>query len=398
MSHSYEWSPGACAIAGVGSTEFSRNSGRSELTLATEASLAALEDAELGVGAIDGIIRCDLDHVSHNALAESLGIPNLTYWGDNGAGGTAACAQIAHAVAAIVSGQASVVLCFRSLNGYSGERYGRALAPDLVEVGGDGGYDEFFEPYGLTTPALLYALMTRRHMIEYGTTEEQLGHIAMVCRERAHANPRAQMKDRSMTMDDYLASRWIAEPLRLFDCCLETDGACAVVVTSAERARNTTRPPALVWSAASGTGTGVQGGMTWGALMRESLTTWPGKQVAETLYHRAGLTPADIDVAQLYDCFTPAVLVQLEDFGFCSKGDGGPFAASGALNLDGAIPVNTSGGHLSEGYIHGMNLVCEGVRQIRGESTGQVDGAETCLVTAGPPQSSSALILATDRG
>jgi len=185
----------------------------------------------------------------------------------------------------------------------------------------------------------------------------------------------------------------ISRPLRLFDFCLETDGACAVIVTSADRAKDAPKPPALIRAVAQGSLQGPQPGIQFPVLMRESITTLPARPTAETLYRRAGLGPEDIDVAQFYDCFTITVLLQIEDFGFCAKGEGGAFVSSGEIELGGRLPINTGGGHLSEGYIHGMNHVVEGVRQIRGESTSQVPGAEVCLVTSTPLPPGGALIL-----
>jgi acetyl-CoA acetyltransferase len=383
-----------CAIVGIGATDFSRESGRSELTLATQAALAAIEDAGLVPSEIDGIVRCDMDLVRPNDLAHSLGLRNLTYWGETGPGGVAPCAMVGQAIGAIMSGQAETVLVFRALNGRSGQRYG--LAPPEVSgtrVGGNGSYDEFFAPYGLATPGQIFALIAQRHMIEYGTGEKDLGAIALACRARANANPRAQMHDRPLTMDDYLESRMISRPLRLYDFCPETDGACAVVVTTAERGRDLRQKPAIVRAVAQGSLPDPQPGIQYPVLMREAITQLPAKVVADTLYRRAGLGPADIDVAQVYDCFTITVLLQLEDFGFCAKGEGGAFVSSGEIELGGRLPINTGGGHLSEGYIHGMNHVVEGVRQVRGESTSQVPGAEVCLVTSTPLPPGSALVL-----
>lgn len=388
-----------CAVAGIGATEFSRSAGRSELRLAVEASVAALEDAGLTGAEVDGIVRCDMDNVSHTALAEALGVRNLTYWGVTGPGGSAPCAQVAHAVGAVMSGQAQVVLCPRSIawssaGGIGG--VGGIGGAGATGVGGHGTYEEFFVPYGLMLPASTYAMVARRHMLDHGTTREQLGAIALACRERANRNPAAQMHDRKLDMDTYLAGRPISTPLGLYDCCLVTDGACAVVVTSTERARDLPSAPVSIRSVALGSGPGVQGGMLSSALARQSLTTWPCAWIADDLWRRAGLGPADVDVAQLYDCFTITVLVQLEDYGFCPKGEGGPFAASGAIGLTGELPVNTAGGNLSEGYIHGMNHVVEGVRQLRGESSSPVPGAEVCLVTSGPPPATSAMVLTKD--
>jgi acetyl-CoA acetyltransferase len=381
-----------CAIVGIGATDFSRSSGRSDLTLATQAALAAIDDAGLTAQDIDGIVRCDMDTVRHNDLADALGIEELTYWAEVGPGGVAPCAQVAQAVGAILSGQATTVLVFRELNGRSGRRYGLSKQSD-GRAGGGGSYDEFFLPYGLHTPGQIFALMAQRHMLEYGTTDKHLGQIALTCRERANANPRAQMHDRPLTMDDYLAARMISRPLRLFDFCLETDGACAVIVTSADRARDLRRPPVLIRAVAQNSVANPQPGIQFPVLLRDCITELPAKAVAKTLYARAGLGPQDVDVAQVYDCFTITVLMQLEDWGFCAKGEGGPFVASGEIDLGGSVPINTGGGHLSEGYIHGMNHILEGVRQIRGTSTSQVPGAEVCLVTCTPLPPGSALML-----
>ena len=389
-----------CAIAGIGQTGYSRCSGVSELSLAVQACEAALHDAGLAPSDIDGIIRNDHDHVTHNELADALGIPDLTYWGIAGAGGSAAPAQIAQAVAAVESHQASAVLVFRALNGRSGpDRYGlsrRGQSGPQV-VGGNSTYDEYFLPYGLAAAGQLYSLVARRHAIEYGTTSEQLGTIALTCRARANTNPRAQMHDRLMTRQDYDDARYISDPLRLFDYCLESDGACALVVTSAEKARDCRQGAVLIRAVAQGSGPGPKGGVLFPVLFRDSYTTFPSAAVAQTLYKRAGLGPRDINVAQIYDCFTITVLIQLEDYGFCAKGEGGPFAASGALDVGAELPINTGGGHLSEAYIHGLNHVVEGVRQMRGHSTSQVAGAEVCLVTGGSPPASSALVLRSDR-
>lgn len=381
-----------CAIVGIGATDFTRNSGRSDLTLATQAALAAIGDAGLEPEDIDGIVRCDMDTVRHNDLIEAIGMPNVSYWAEVGPGGVAPAGMVGQAVGAILSGQATSVLVFRELNGRSGRRYGLSSAASNV-VGGGGTYDELYLPWGLLTPGQVFAIIAQRHMIEFGTTPEQLGTIPLACRARANANPRAQMHDRTLTMDDYLGARMISSPLRLYDFCLESDGACAVVVTTTERAKDLPQPPVLIRAVAQATTASPQAGTMYPTLARASITDLPATATAALLYRRAGLGPDDIDVAQLYDCFSITVLIQLEDWGFCSKGEGGPFAASGAIELGGSLPINTGGGHLSEGYMHGLNHVLEGVRQIRGESTSQVPDAEVCLVTSTALPPGSALIL-----
>ncbi len=379
-------------MVGIGTTDFSRDSGRSVLTLATQACLAAIGDAGMVPGDIDGLVRCDLDTVRHNDLVHSLGMKRLDFFSEVGPGGVAPSAMVGQAVAAILSGQATNVLLFRALNGRSGRRFGISSVGG-ERIGGSGTYDEFFGPYGLLTPGQVFALIAQRHMSRYGTRPEELAHIPLVCRRRANANPQAQMHDRTLTLDEYLSARMISSPLRLFDFCLETDGACALVVSRAERAKDSPHPPVLIRAVAQGSLPAPQPGMQFPVLMRQDLTTLPARPTAETLYRRAGMGPEDIDVAQFYDCFSITVLLQMEDFGFCAKGEGGSFAASGAIDLGGSLPINTGGGHLSEGYIHGMNHVIEGVRQMRGTSTSQVVGASTCLVTSTPLPPGSALIL-----
>ncbi len=386
-----------CAIIGIGATDFSKRSGRSVGALAAEASLAAIADAGLTTADIDGVIRSDYDTVHHSDIGHWLGLSNLTYWGATGTGGASPCGMVGQAVAAIVSGQANNVLVYRALNGRSGLRFGRGTAIQQAggasRVGGQGTLDEFFLPYGLMSPGQLYAIYARRHMLEYGSTTDDLASIAMIVRRRANANPAAMMRDRTMSIIDYYQSRMIADPLRLFDYCLESDGACAVVVTAAERAADSPQPTVLVRAVSQGTVPEMQGGRVFPALMRPSLLTNPSKFVGRELYRRAGLGPAEIDVAQLYDCFTITVLLQLEDYGFCGIGEGGAFASSGAIDMAGDIPINTAGGNLSEAYIHGMNHILEGVRQMRGQSTSQVPTAQTCLVTSGAPAMTSAMIL-----
>jgi len=386
------WRRDACAVAGIGTTAFSKDSGVSVTALAVEAAANALADAGLTAADVDGIVRNDMDLVSCAALADGLGVPNLTYWGEAGPGGSGPCAMVAQAVAAIMSGQATTVVVFRSLNGRSGRRFG--LSPVTTpEVGGQESMEEFFGPYGLLSSGQYFALVAERYMTQTGLTSEQLAEIALVARRRANANPAAQMHDRTMTLDDYLNSRMLSSPLRLFDYCLETDGAAAVVVTTAERARDLAQPPALIRSAAMSTCPRPQPGIMYPTLMREDVTVLPSRVCQETLYSRAGLGPADVDVAQIYDCYSITALVQIEDYGFCKRGDTGDFLADGQIDLGGSIPINTSGGHMSEGYIHGMNHVVEGVRQIRGTSTSQVPGAQVSLVTSAPPPAASALIL-----
>ncbi|MGX7732690.1 thiolase C-terminal domain-containing protein [Rhodococcus sp. 2H158] len=386
------WQQDVCAIVGVGESDYSKNSGTSVTALAAAASRAALADAGIDPADVDGVIRNDMDLVSCAALADAIGARNLTYFGEAGPGGSGPAAMVAQAVGAIMSGQASTVVVFRSLNGRSGNRFG--LSSELAtSTGGGESMTEFFGPYGLLSPGQFFALLAQEYMRKTGTTSEQLGHIALAARRHANNNPRAQMYDRKMTLDDYLNSRMLSSPLRLFDYCLETDGAAAVVVTSTERARDLRQKPAVIRAAAMASGPRPQPGQMYPVLMRDDPLDMPSRYCAETLYRRAGLGPEEVDSAQLYDCFTITALLQVEDYGFCDRGEAGEFAAAGELEIGGAIPFNTSGGHMSEGYIHGMNHIAEGVRQIRGTSSNQVPGASVSLVTSAPPPSTSALIL-----
>jgi len=253
----------------------------------------------------------------------------------------------------------------------------------------------FAMPFGLLMAAAAYALPTRRHMHLYGTTSEQLGRLAVTFREHASRNPRAVMGGRPMTLEDHQASPMIADPHRLFDCCLESDGACAVVVTTRERARDLAKPPVEIIASEQGAPKGYGFGPFTNANVADELyATGACEEMADRLWAKSGLGPGDVDVAQLYDHFTGCVLMQLEDYGFCERGGGGPFIESGALAWKGgSLPTNTHGGSLSEAYIHGLNHVVEGVRSLRGESTSPVEGAAVCLVTSAACVPSSAVLL-----
>lgn len=372
------------AIVGIGQTAFAKDIGRPERTIALEAIAAALADAGLTPRDVDGLVRFDLESTTEVEIARNLGIENLRFFASIAYGGGAGCATVALAAMAIATGQASVVVCWRARNRGSG---GRPWAGTGAGVPGD---KQFTAPYGLVRPVDQIALLARRHMHEHGTTSEQLGAVAVACRKHAARNPAALMRT-PITLADHQASRWVAEPLRKLDCCLETDGALAVVVTSVEHARDLRQRPAVVLAAAQASGE-RHFVMTdyYGPRFLET----PSVFAARDLFARAGVSAADIDVAQLYDAFTPLVLWSLEEYGFCDAGESGPMAASGALEWpDGSLPTNTSGGGLSEAYVHGFNLILEGVRQIRGTSTSQVEGAELSLVTSGAGVPTSALIL-----
>ena len=361
------------AIVGVGATPFSRDSGVGVFTLAARAVKAALADAGLTPSDVDGLCTYGTnDSIPPNILGQALGIESLSFYVDQFYGGSVSLSMLGQATMALATGVADCVVCYRALNGRSGIR--------MNGSSGGGGrlpWDmQFKQSAAVIAPSQEIALAAQAHMLEYGTTHEDLGRIAVLSRANALDNERAMMR-KPMTMDDYLASRWIVEPFRMFDCCLETDGAVAVVLTRADRAKDLPHRPVLVQGAAWGGGiTVVNNGHT-------GLTDSPAKPIADRLYASAGLGPADIELAELYDCFTYSVLSQIEGYGFAEPGTVPDMLADGAFDrAGGSLPLNTHGGLLSEGYLHGMNHVFEAVEQIRGDAgSRQVERHDVALVT-----------------
>ncbi|MEU7811112.1 lipid-transfer protein [Pseudonocardia sp. NPDC049154] len=361
----------AAAVAGIGWTPLTKHSGVTPLALAVKAVLAALDDAGLDPAEVDGIGTHHLgDTAQVHEVAKALGLGGIGWFSEEYGGGNRFPALLGAASLAVATGAARNVVLYRALNGRSGVRMGGTSrpmpGPDL----------QWQQPYGILTPAHNYAFAARMHMERYGTTHAQLGAVAVQQRAAAALNERAMMRT-PLTLDDYLAAPEIVDPFRLYDYCLETDAACAVLVTTTERARDLRRPPVAVrgWAARLGPDD----------LTKTDLTTSAAAELAPRLYSRAGVGPDEVDLAQFYDAFSFTVLVQAEDYGLCAKGEGGPFVESGATALGGRVPVNTHGGFLSEGYVHGINHVCEAVSQLRGEAGArQVPGAEIALVTAQP--------------
>ena len=380
------------AIVGIGATEFSKDSGRSELRLAAEAVQAALADAGLTAQDVDGLVTFTMDSNAEVAVARELGIGALTFFSQIGYGGGAACATVLHAAMAVATGAASTVVCYRALNERSGRRFGR-VSPGLVDVPTSNGVDAGWHyPMGLATPAAMVAMGARRYMHSYGATSADFGRVAVADRKHAATNPHAWFYQRPITLDEHQQSRWIAEPLRLLDCCQESDGAVAIVVTSLDRARDLPHPSAVIAAAAQGAGPDQY---TMTSYYRDDLAGLPEMGVvARQLWARSGYRPDDIRTAILYDHFTPYVLMQLEELGFCGTGEARHFIADGALELGGRLPLNPHGGQLGEAYIHGMNGIAEAVRQVRGTAVNPVPGDGPVLVTAGTGVPTSALILA----
>ncbi len=391
MSTDPRWLRDRAAIVGIGATEFSKNSGRSELTLAVEASRAALADCGLRPEHVDGMVTFTMENNPEIDLARTLGIPALRYFSRIHYGGGAACATILHAAMAVATGVAEVVLCYRAFNERSGVRFGSGVASRPAVPNTENSANAFYSPFGLLTPAQRVAMFAQRYMHEYGATSADFGRVAVACRRHAATNPRAWFYDKPITLDEHQSSRWIVEPLHLLDCCQESDGAQALIVTTAARARDLPHAPALVRAAAQGSTTGQQS-MT--SYYRESITALPEMGlVAEQLWAGSGIGPSDIQTAVIYDHFTPLVLPQLEEFGLAPRGEARHFISDGAIELGGQLPINTHGGQLGEAYIHGMNGIAEAVRQVRGTAVNQVDDVEHVLVTAGTAVPTSGLIL-----
>jgi acetyl-CoA acetyltransferase len=382
---------GKTAIAGIGATEFSKESKRSEMRLAVEAASMALADAGLSPKDVDGLSTFVMDSNEEIEVARNLGAGDLTFFSRIHYGGGAACAVVHQAAMAVATGEANVVIAYRALNGRSWGRFGSSMhdkpSAERIHYG-------WYTPFGLTTPASWVAMFAQRYIHTTGATTEDLGRVAVSQRAFAATNPAAYFYGKPLTLEEHARSRWIVEPLRLLDCCQETDGGVAVVVTSLERARDLAKPPAVIRAAAQGSGAG-QEEMT--SFYRDDLTRIPEAEVvARRLWERSGVRPDDVQTAVIYDPFTPFVLMQLESFGFCGPGEAAGFVAEKGIGPGGALPVNTNGGQLGEGYIHGMNGVAEGVRQVRGGAVNQIANVRNVLVTSGVGVPTSGLVLGSD--
>ncbi|WP_432841551.1 lipid-transfer protein [Dactylosporangium sp. CA-092794] len=384
---------GTTAIAGVGATEFSKNSGRTEFRLALEAITAALDDAGLAPADVDGLVTFSADASPEIAVARALGFRELTYFDRIDYGGGAGCGCVQHAAMAVAEGVAEVVVCYRAFNERSGYRFGSGARPLLPNQQGID--DSLHRTFGLATAASFIGVVATRYMHEYGATSADFGQVSVACRAHAATNPAAWFYQRPITLADHQASPFIVEPLRLLDCCQETDGGVAIVVTSLRRARSLRRPPAVIAAAAQAIGANHQNMTSF--YDRDLAAGLPGGDlIAKQLWKTSGLTPADIQTAVIYDHFTPFVLMQLEDLGFCPRGEARDFVAGGNIQLGGGLPLNTHGGQLGEAYLHGMNGINEAVRQVRGSAVNQVADVTNVLVTSGSGPPTSGLILRRD--
>lgn len=368
------------AIVGIGTTEFSKNSGRSELSLACEAVLDCLKDAGLKPSDVDGMVTFTMDTNDEIEIARAIGCNDLTFYSRVPHGGGAPTGCIEQAVMAIATGVAECVVVYRALNGRSGHRFSGGVSGDIVT--GDMIHYGWYLPYGLITPASWVAMYHRRYEYLYGDTRDALAEIAMTTRQYAVTNPRAFFHKRPLTREDYNKGKPIALPFNIFDCCQESDGGCAVVLTTPERAKHLKNLPVAV------KGIGMCASKNTEAMTdfyAEEIAQIPAMDnAAKQAYAQSGLTPDDIDAAIVYDAFTAIVMWQLESWGFAKPGKSKDFITSGALRPNGRLPTNTHGGQLSEAYIHGMNGVTEGVRLVRGSSNNQPKKKiDNVLVTSG---------------
>ncbi len=380
---------GPC-IAGIGATDFSASSGRSELRLAVEAVRAALDDAGIEPADVDGLVTYSHDGSPEIEIARVLGMGELTFTGRLHYGGGTSCATVRMAAMAVATGAATVAVCYRAFNERSGERFGQGIGSPSAATA-DAAQFSWSLPFGLLNAAGWIGMFARRYMHEYGATSEDFGRVTVAARGHAATNPAARFYQRPVTLADHQASRWIVEPLRLLDCCMESDGGVAIVVTSRSRALSCRQRPVAIRAAAEGSGPGqhlMSGYYAEHPLDFRELTT-----CARQLWAQAGIGPADVGVAIAYDHFTPMVFAQLEGYGFCPRGQARDFVAEAGISVGGKLPVNPHGGMLGEAYIHGMNGISEAVRQVRGTAVNQVPGVEHVLVTTPPGGPASGLIL-----
>jgi len=379
------------AIVGIGATEFSKDSGRSEMQLACEAAHAAVQDSGLSGSDIDGMATFSMDNNWEIEVHRQIGGKELRFFARTEYGGGGAIGPFAHALSAIESGQCENVVIYRAMNERSGLRFGsgeimnmNALNPDMIHF-------SYYFPTGFMTPASWIAMCARRYMHQYGATSEDFGRIAVSLRDFAASNPKAFFYQKPLSLEEHQASRMIADPLRLFDCCQESDGAVAFVLTSIERAKdlpNTSVEIASVRQCALPSSRQVT------PFYNTDIAHFPEfDAMSDDLYRDADIQASDIDLACLYDHFTPSILPQLEAFKFCARGEAKDFVKDGHISRGGRLPVNTNGGQIGEAYIHGLNGIAEVVRQMRGTSVNQIDNADHALLSAGAGVPSGAAIL-----
>lgn len=369
---------GQACIVGIGHTDYCRapGSGMSQLGLQLKAAARAVADAGLKPASIDGIMPFP-NLGTAEGIAASLGCENLRFAATVHTGGAAPVASLNVAAAAVTSGMADYVLLPAGWNGYSRTRVRQTVATDVASIPGGAIARDYYLPYGFVAPPQWYSVIARRHMHEFNTQPEQLGNVAVAMRQHAQLNPAAVMYGKPLTLDDYMDSPMLADPYRVLDCCLETDGAAAVVVTSVERARDLPAIPVAIVSGASGQPYPADEITNRRDFFKTGISI-----AAPQAFGRAGIRPAEVDVAMIYDCFTFEVLQQLEEMGFCKRGEGGEFVEDGRIAPGGELPVNTHGGLMAEAHVLGMNHIIEAVLQLRGAAEDrQVANTRTVVVT-----------------
>lgn len=371
------------AIAGIGATEFSKKAGRTELQLACESVTAAIADAGLTPADVDGLVSYTVDPVEETELVRSVRFPDIAYSSRVPYGGGGSMGVLLHAASAVASGAAGVVVAYRAIRARSGaSRFGSAKTAPSPTSGHSGTTAmQWCMPFGVLTPASWMAFNSVRYMHTFGVTSADIGRAVVQLRAYAATNPAAWFYQRPITLDDHQNSRWIVEPcIHLLDCCQETDGSVAVVITSADRARDMRHTPVLIGAAG---GSGLFEQEIASDHYRADLSVMESAvHLGRRFFGRFGYSRDDIDAAMIYDAFSPILLMQLEAFGFCGFGEAKDFVADGNLALDGRLPTNTNGGLIGEGYIHGLNLVLEATRQLRGTAVNQVRDPRTILVSA----------------
>ncbi|HZR79961.1 MAG TPA: lipid-transfer protein [Candidatus Binatia bacterium] len=374
------------AIVGIGQTAFGKGLEDSELSLACQAISAALDDAGIAPGEVDGLVAFSMEDGREVEVARNLGLGGITFFGQVGYGGGAGCGTTGHAALAVASGQCEVAVAWRARKRADKGSRPWAQTGNRIDTPW-----QWSRPWGLLRPVDEVAMLARRYMHEYGATRDHLANVAIAFRKHANRNPLATMYGKPLTREQYMSARWVSEPLCLFDNCLETDGALAAVIVSAERARDLRHRPVYIHSYAQGIPPQHQ---TMTNYFCDDPLAGPSHTCTKRLWANSDIKPEDVSVAQIYDAFSPLIPLSLEGYGFCKRGEGAAFTEDGALEWpDGRLPTNTSGGGMSEAYVHGFNLIVEGVRQMRGTSTSQVEGATSCLVTSGEGVPTSALLL-----
>lgn len=373
------------AIVGIGETPFSKNLEASEFQLACRAIKAALDDAGIHPSEVDALSCYTYEETPEFEIARSLGMGDVHYLSQSPHGGGAGCGAVGHLALAIAAGIAKVGVVWRSRKrGARSKRLWAGVQGTVTD------HWKWSRPQGLLRPVDEVAVLTRRYMHDYGLTRAELAEVALTMRAYAQDNPRALMGRRALSLDDYLGARMISDPLCLFDNCLESDGAIALVLTTSERAADGPRRPVHIHAFSQGMKAQHQLMTDYHGADPLRSSSW---SCAANLWRQSDIQPVDIDVAQFYDAFSPLVLFSLEAYGFCGRGEAGQFVARGGLRPGGKLPANTSGGSLSEVYLHGMNLMTEAVRQLRGDAHTQIAGAQSCLVTSCDTTPNGALVL-----